>query len=276
MRGVAPLVVAIGGKELGAKIVSLPVEAIAFTGSTSVGKAIAREASQTMKRLVLELGGLDAAIVLSDADIPTAAREIVGSNARNSGQVCNAVKRVLVHGSVYEKFLKEALKASQGLRYGDPLDPSTDIGPIVSQQQRDRVKGFLDDALAKGAKSYSRAVPEQGFFFPQTILTHLAEDSRLLFEEPFGPLLPIVAFSTEAEAVQVANNTRFGLTASVWTRDTSAMKRIAAQLDVGMVRHNSHTAMSSGIPWGGSKESGIGRMKTKEGLREFTNVKVIA
>lgn len=276
MHGVAPLVVAIGGKELGAKIVSLPVAAIAFTGSTSVGKAIAREASQTMKRVVLELGGLDAAIVLSDADIQTAAQEIVRSNARNSGQVCNAVKRVLVHESVYEKFLEEALNAAQGLTYGDPLDPSTDIGPLVSEQQRDRVKGFLDDALAKGAKSYSRSVPDQGFFFPQTILTHLAKDSRLLFEEPFGPLLPILPFSAEQEAVQVANNTRFGLTASVWTRDASAMKRIAGKLDVGMVRHNSHTAMSSGIPWGGCKESGIGRMKTKEGLREFTNVKVIA
>jgi acyl-CoA reductase-like NAD-dependent aldehyde dehydrogenase len=271
----APLVPVVGGKDVGAQVVELPVAAIVFTGSTSVGKAIASKASHSMKRVLLELGGLDAAIVLADADVSPAAREIVRANARNSGQVCNAVKRVLVHESIYEKFVTEACEASRALVYGDPLYPSTDVGPLVSKPQLDRVKSFLDDAVAKGAKTFSVPVPSRGFFFPQTILTHVPSDARLLHEEPFGPLLPIVPFSSEEQAIQIANDTRFGLTASVWTVDSSKAKKIAARLDVGMVRHNSHAAMHSGIPWGGCKESGIGRMKTKEGLREFANVKVV-
>ncbi len=272
---VAPLVLVVGGKDIGAKVVELPVAAIAFTGSTAVGKAIARQASNSMKRVLLELGGLDAAIVLPDADVVSAAREIVGANARNSGQVCNAVKRALVHESIYDSFVAAACEASRMLVYGDPLDPNTDVGPLVSQHQLERVKVFLDDALSKGAQAFSVAAPSQGFFFPQTILTHVPKEARLLHEEPFGPLLPILPFSSEEQAIEIANDTRFGLTASVWTTDVDKAKRIAARLDVGMVRINTHSVMPSGIPWGGCKESGIGRMKTKEGLREFTNVKVV-
>ncbi len=271
----APLVLVVGGKEVGAKVVDQPVAAVAFTGSTAVGKAIARQASESMKRVLLELGGLDAAIVFPDADMSSTAREIVRANARNSGQVCNAVKRALIHESIYERFVTQACEAARELVYGDPLDPKTDIGPLVSEHQLERVKGFLNDAVSKGARAFAVPVPSQGLFFPQTILTHVPKDARILHEEPFGPLLPIVPFSSEEQAIEVANDTRFGLTASVWTADSNKAKRIAARLDVGMVRLNSHAAMHSGIPWGGCKESGIGRMKTKEGLREFTNVKVV-
>lgn len=270
-----PLVLVVGGKEVGAKVVDQPVAAIAFTGSTAVGKAIARQASESMKRVLLELGGLDAAVVLADADVSFAAREIVRANARNSGQVCNAVKRALVHESIYERFVTQACEAARELVYGDPLDPNTDIGPLVSEHQLERVRGFLADAVSQGAQAFSVPVPSQGLFFPQTLLTHVPKNARLMHEEPFGPLLPIVPFSSEEEAIEVANATRFGLTASVWTADSNKAKRIAFRLDVGMVRLNSHAAMHSGIPWGGCKESGIGRMKTKEGLREFTNVKVV-
>jgi len=118
-------------------------------------------------------------------------------------------------------------------------------------------------------------VPKQGLLFPQTILTQVPGDARLLQEEPFGPLLPILPFATEDEAVRIANNTRFGLAASVWTTDQATFSRIASQLEVGLVRRNTHAPMKSGIPWGGAKESGLGRMKTKEGVRDFTNVKVV-
>jgi acyl-CoA reductase-like NAD-dependent aldehyde dehydrogenase len=271
----APLFVATGGKELGAQLVELPVRAIAFTGSTAVGKAIARESASSLKRVILELGGLDAAVVLADADVSHAACEIVKANARNTGQVCNAAKRALVHESIYQRFCDEAIQAAQKLVYGDPLHEKTDVGPLVSKTQYERVQSFLADALAQGAKATQVDAPKQGFLFPQTILTQVPPTARLLREEPFGPLLPVLPFSTEEQAIGIANDTPFGLTASVWTSDTSAFKRIAGRLEVGLVRHNTHAAMQSGIPWGGAKESGIGRMKTKEGLREFTNVKAV-
>lgn len=274
--GIAPLFTAVGGKELGAQVVKLPVRAIAFTGSTAVGKEIARESAQSLKRLILELGGLDAAVVLPDADLKHAASEIVRANARNSGQVCNAAKRALVHESIYSEFVREAVVAANTLKYGDPLDPSTDVGPLVSQAQLARVKGFVEDAVSKGATVHQVSAPAKGYLFPQAILSNVPPTALLLKQEPFGPLLPVIPFSSEAEAIEIANDTPFGLTASVWTSDVEAMARIASKLDVGLVRHNTHAAMQSGIPWGGSKESGVGRMKTKEGLREFTNVKVIA
>lgn len=272
----APFFVVTGGKELGASVVALPVRAVAFTGSTAVGKAIARECSASLKRVLLELGGLDAAIVLADADIAKAAHDIVRANARNTGQVCNAVKRVLVHDSVYEQFTKKAVEFSQTLCYGDPLMETTEVGPLVSKTQYSRVTEYLADACSKGAKEHRVSVSPRGFLFPQTILTHVPLTAKLLHEEPFGPLLPILPFSTEEDAIRIANDTTYGLTASVWTADMGAFARISEKLEVGLVRHNTHAAMQSGIPWGGCKESGIGRMKTKEGLREFTNIKVVS
>ncbi len=271
-----PLFIAIGGKELGAQVVDLPVRAIAFTGSTTVGKYIAREAAGSLKRVILELGGLDAAIVLADADMPHAAREIVRANARNAGQVCNAIKRVFVHFDSYSRFVSEAIEAAKMLRYGDPLNESTEVGPLVSRAQWDRVKGYLDDAESRGAKIFQVVAPMIGYTFPQAILSDVPDSAQMLSEEPFGPLLPIISFTSEDEAVTRTNNTRYGLSASVWTRDEAAFRRISARLDVGLVRRNTHSAMRSGIPWGGTKESGVGRMKTREGMREFANVRVVA
>jgi acyl-CoA reductase-like NAD-dependent aldehyde dehydrogenase len=271
-----PVCTVAGGKELGAAVVRTPVAAVAFTGSTAVGKAIARESATTLKRLVLELGGLDAAIVLADADLETTAHEVVRANVRNAGQVCNAVKRVFVHQRVHDQFVQHLTAASRRVVYGNPADERTEVGPIVSQAQWERVRGFLDDAVQCGAQVVQVAGELSAPFFPQTILTQVPCSARLLSEEPFGPLLPVVSFTEEDEVVRRANETRFGLTASVWTHDGAAFRRIAAQLEVGMVRHNTHSALGPGIPWGGCKESGVGRMKTKEGLREFTNVRVVA
>jgi acyl-CoA reductase-like NAD-dependent aldehyde dehydrogenase len=273
--GCAPLFVATGGKELGAQVASLPVRVVAFTGSTAVGKIIAQHCGASLKRVLLELGGLDAAIVFPDADISRAARDIVRANARNTGQVCNAVKRALVHRDVYERFSREAIAASQELVYGDPLDERTEVGPLVSKSQYNRVQSYLDDACTKGAVAHTVSIEPHGLMFPQTILTQVPPDAKLLQEEPFGPLLPILTFETEQDAIQIANGTAYGLTASVWTSDAAVFARVSSQLEVGIVRQNSHAAFSSGIPWGGAKESGIGRMKTREGMREFTNVKVV-
>lgn len=270
-----PVCTVTGGKELGAAVVRTPVSAVAFTGSTAVGKAIAREAASTLKRLVLELGGLDAAIVLADADLEATAHDVVRANVRNAGQVCNAIKRVFVDQRVHDHFVQLLSAASRRVIYGDPADERTEVGPIVSRAQWERVRGFLDDALQCGAQMVQVAGELSAPFFPQTILTQVPPSAKLLSEEPFGPLLPVVPFTHEDEAVRRANETRFGLTASVWTCDSAAFRRIAAQLEVGIVRHNTHAALGPGIPWGGCKESGLGRMKTKEGLREFTNVRVV-
>jgi acyl-CoA reductase-like NAD-dependent aldehyde dehydrogenase len=181
-----------------------------------------------------------------------------------------------VHADVYDEFVRIARTAAQTLVYGDPLDEKTDVGPLVSKTQHDRVKEFLEDAQSRGAKVFSVDVSSQGYLFPQRILTDVPLEARLLREEPFGPLLPIIPFTTDEEAIRIANGTPYGLTASVWSKDATRARTIATQLEVGLVRHNTHAAMHSGIPWGGCKESGVGRMKTKEGLREFTDVRVVA
>lgn len=277
LQSVAPVEVAIGGKELGARVVELPVSAIAFTGSTEVGKRIAEVAARNLKRVNLELGGLDPAIVFSDADIEHAAEEIVRNNAANSGQTCNAVKRVFVHKAVYEEFVERAYTVARRLIYGDPRDKTTEVGPLVSAIQRKRVQRYLDDAVAKGAV-VRQVTPDVscGYFFPQTILTEVSDTSLLLHEEPFGPLLPIMPFSNVEEVIVRANATSFGLSASVWTKNTTLAHDVASRLVCGLVRINAHGALGPGIPWGGSKQSGMGRMKTKEGLREFVNVKAVA
>jgi acyl-CoA reductase-like NAD-dependent aldehyde dehydrogenase len=273
----APLEVAIGGKELGAQVVDLPVSAIAFTGSSAVGKSIAGNAATSLKRVNLELGGLDPAIVLGDVDLARAAEEIVRNNAANSGQACNAIKRVLVHESLHDAFVARALEVAATLQYGDPRDPSTDVGPLVSAAQRDRVQGYLDDAVAKGAIAHSVTLTTTtGYFFPQTVLTNVPSSAKLLREEPFGPILPIVPFATIEDAITIANDTPYGLSASVWSKDLLSAQSVAAQLVCGVVRINAHGALGPGIPWSGCKESGIGQAKTREGLREFTHIQVVA
>jgi acyl-CoA reductase-like NAD-dependent aldehyde dehydrogenase len=272
----APLEVAIGGKELGAQVVDLPVSAIAFTGSSAVGKWIMGRAATSLKRVNLELGGLDPAIVLGDADLNKAAREIVRNNAANSGQACNAIKRVLVHESIYEPFVARVCEFAATLRYGDPHDPTTDVGPLASAAQRDRVQGYLDDAVAKGAVAHRVSLSTtRGYFFPQTILTSVPSSAKLLREEAFGPILPIVPFATIEEAITIANDTPYGLSASVWSEDIPKAESVAAKLVCGVVRINAHGALAAGIPWSGCKESGIGQTKSREGLREFTYIQVV-
>ncbi len=273
----SPLLAAYGGKELGAQIVQLPVTAIAFTGSTAVGTWIAGQAAGTLKRLILELGGLDPAIVLDDADIAQTAAEVVRFNVGNSGQVCNAVKRVYVPRAKHEGFLHASCEAAAGLVLGDPLEEKTDLGPLVSSAQLERVQGFVNDALERGGKIHTggKRANRKGFFFEPTIVTDLPADARLLREEAFGPILPIIAYDNVEEAITLANATSFGLTASIWTNDRTRMESIAAKLEVGTVSMNTHRGGPPGSPWGGTKMSGIGRAKNREGMREFTNTKFV-
>ena len=272
-----PLLTIYGDKPLGAALVDLPVRIISFTGSSMVGKKIAERCASSLKRVLLELGGLDAALVLADADLAPAARSIVQRNAQNSGQVCNAVKRVYVAREIYEPFLAHAVGTSQSLRIGDPFTEGTEMGPLVSQSQLERVLSFLKDAVEKGAQiaAGGRRLDRPGFFLEHTILTGVPESARVMHEEAFGPLLPVIPVDSVDEAVARANASDYGLMASIWTKDLERAKQIAARLDVGGVSINDHAAGGPGTPWGGAKQSGLGRMKTRETLREFANTKYV-
>ena len=271
----------IGGKDHGKALVDQPIAIVSFTGSTAAGKDIMRKCADSIKRVLLELGGLDAAIVLRDADVVQAAQKIVQNNCSNSGQVCCAIKRVYVEREVYDQFVAAAKAASETITIGDPTT-AVDMGPLVAEFQLKKVQAIVADAVAKGATVQSGGTPRtdiglpgQGYFYPSTVLTETTEDMRILTEEAFGPVLPVVAVQSGEEAVEKANSTSYGLAGSVWTRDEARGRKLAAGLEVGVAGINVHGSGAPGAPWGGAKESGLGRMKTKEGLREYTNVKLV-
>ncbi|HEY1253266.1 MAG TPA: aldehyde dehydrogenase family protein [Terracidiphilus sp.] len=268
--------IVVGGKEHGRRLVDGEVDIVAFTGSSAAGKEIMARSANRLHRLVLELGGLDAALVLQDADINWAANRIVRSNCFNSGQVCCAAKRAFVEESVYDAFVEAAVREAKGLSVGEPHQ-DIDMGPLVAKFQMDKVEELLQDAVAKGARVMQGGsrLPRSGYFFPPTILTNVNREMRLMVEEPFGPVLPISPVASWEEGVQRANETRYGLSASIWTRNTALAKEIAARLEVGVVGINSHGPGAHGTPWGGAKESGIGRVNSREGMLGFTNTKLV-
>lgn len=266
-----------GGKKHGKKLVNQDIDLVSFTGSTATGKMIMKDSSNNLHKLIFELGGLDAAIVLKDADIPAAAKEIVGMNALNTGQVCCAIKRVFVARDIYDQFVKYAVEESKKIKFGDPTT-DTDMGPLVSEEQLIKVESFVEDAVKKGAKVENggkRPEDMSGYFYPHTILTGVNDKMKLMHEEPFGPVLPIAAFDKWPEAVKKANDTVYGLTGSVWTANIKLGEKISRLLDVGVAGVNMHAAGSLGTPWGGTKQSGFGRLESKEGLLAFTNPKLI-
>jgi acyl-CoA reductase-like NAD-dependent aldehyde dehydrogenase len=272
--GLVQLVV--GGKSHGHAVVESGVAMVALVGSTAAGKDIMKTCADELKRVSLELGGLDSAIVLKDADIESTAKKIVRINCTNSGQVCCSIKRVYVERQVYSQFLQAAVTESQKIRIGNPLD-DVDMGPLAGAAQLQKVESAIADAVQKGAQALTggRRPDRKGFFYPSTIVTGLTDDMALMNSETFGPVLPIMPVDDWAEAVRLTNSTRYGLTCSIWTKDTGLARTIASQLDVGVVGLNAHGVPPLGAPWGGSKESGIGRTRSKEGLREFCNVKFV-
>ena len=267
---------AVGGKDLGKAIVQSEVKLIAFTGSTAAGKHIFRSAADGVKKLVLELGGLDAAIVLPDVDIKKTAQLVLRGNTANSGQVCNSIKRVYVDQQIYQEFLAEIVQLSKQVSVGDPSQ-NPDMGPLVSLEQLNAIQAFVDDAKQKGGTVHTGGsrLDRKGFFYPSTILSSLKSEMRILNEECFGPVLPVVPVENWQQAVELANDTTYGLAASVWTNDLDLAQTIALKLEVGGVHINTALAGGPGTPWGGCKQSGIGRQKTKESLLEFCNTKYI-
>ncbi|MEW9533013.1 aldehyde dehydrogenase [Microbispora sp. NPDC049125] len=275
------------GEVAGARLVEHPdVRKIVFTGSTEVGKLIASQAATQVKRVTLELGGKSANIVFADADLSRAAASAPMAVFDNSGQDCCARSRVLVERSVYDDFLSRLADAVREVRVGDPLDPATQMGPLISAEHRNRVASFVASSGGSGGvEPYATgSCPDgPGFWFPPSVLAApaafdpLAPGSgafhRAFTEEIFGPVVSVVPFDDEDHAVRIANNTAYGLSGSIWTRDVGRALRTARAVEAGNLSVNSHSSVRYWTPFGGFKQSGLGRELGADALAAFTEVK---
>lgn len=237
------------------------INLVSFTGSVATGKRVMAACAANMTRVMLELGGNDPAIVLADADIPAAAKGIFTIAMSNSGQICCAVKRVYVHESIFDSFVAELVKLAEEVKVGPGLEPGTTMGPLNNKAQFERVKMLLADAVERGGKVEvgGNCPSSGGYFIEPTVVTNVTDETRLVHEEQFGPVLPVLSFSSEADVIARANNSVYGLGASVWGRNSDALNRIADQLEAGIVWTNQHAVLREGAPFGGFKQSGFRR-----------------
>ena len=259
-------------------VISHPViSAVTLTGSEPAGRAVTAAAGAELKPCVLELGGSDPYIVLDDANVEEAARVGAWARNQNAGQSCIAAKRFIVVDSVYDKFVSLFTEQVRGLKVGDPLDKDTQVGPMAREDLRDELHDQVLRSVKAGAKILAGGtVPDQpGAYYPPTVLANVGPGIAAFDEETFGPVAAVIRVKDEDEAVAMANNSRFGLGSSIWTTDLSRARRVAAQLESGMVFINSMTHSDSRLPFGGVKASGFGRELWVQGIRSFTNVKTV-
>jgi acyl-CoA reductase-like NAD-dependent aldehyde dehydrogenase len=267
-------VVAGPGRSCGQRLVEHPdVAKIAFTGSTEVGRSIAAGAAAHIKRVTLELGGKSANIVFADADLEAAAAAAPLAVFGNAGQDCCARSRILVQDTVMERFLELLETHVKALRVGDPLDENTQMGPLISAAQRDAVASFLDDGAPV---AFRGSAPEgAGFWFAPTVLAPVDPGARVAREEVFGPIAAVIPFSDEAAAVRLANDTIYGLSGSIWTRDGARALRVARAVETGVISINSNNSVRVSTPFGGFKQSGYGRELGPHALDAYTELKTI-
>lgn len=252
------------------------IRKISFTGSTATGQKVMASAAATLKRITLELGGNDASIVLDDVDPKKVAPGIFDGAFQNSGQVCLAIKRLYVHESVYDEVCNELVKIANDTVVDDGSKQGTKLGPLQNKMQYEKVKGFLEDAKKNGnVIAGGNVMDRAGYFIQPTLVRDIKEGSKLVDEEQFGPVLPIIKYSDQADVIRRANATNYGLGASVWSSDTARAHSVAIQIEAGTVWINKHLDIAPNLPFGGAKQSGMGVEFAEEGLAEFTQLQII-
>ena len=266
------------GTTVGAHLVKHPgVEKIAFTGSTATGAEIMRLASDGIKRLILELGGKSPNLVFADANLEDAIPSSVWSIYYSAGQSCEARSRVLVESSIYDDFVARFSEAAQSLKVGDPLDPETQVGSLISNDHRDHVHGYVEAGREEGAEVVTGGEPAdgKGAFYPPTVLAQVDNSMRVAQEEIFGPVVTVIPFEDEKDATRIANDVRYGLMATVWTGDPARGHRLARRIKAGTVGINMPFTAFPGIPFGGYKQSGFGRELGLETLDDYLETKSV-
>jgi acyl-CoA reductase-like NAD-dependent aldehyde dehydrogenase len=267
-----------GGDQLGAELSRHPrIGKIVFTGSIATGKKIMANAAPTLKPLTLELGGNDPGIMLPDAKPEELAEGLFWGAFLNSGQTCGALKRLYVPESLHERTCNALVKYAAGVSMGDGMDPKSMLGPLQNERQFRKVTELVDDARAHGARILTGGSPGKGpgYFYPVTLVADIEDGTRLVDEEQFGPVLPIIRYRKLEEAIARANGTEYGLDASVWGSDTAAAKAVALRLEAGTVWVNKHAEIAPHVPFGGIKCSGLGVEFAEEGLEAYTTIRVV-
>lgn len=267
----------VGDSSIVESLIDSDVSAVTFTGSTSVGIKVAQRSSSHLKKCVLELGGSDPFIVCNDADIEKASSGAVKGRFINCGQSCIASKRFFVTKNVAKEFIEKFVQKTESLRVGDPMSEETDIGPLVNSDGINKIEELVNDAVANGAELLTggKRTGSKGYFYTPTVLTRITSKMRIASEETFGPVAPITIVDDEAEAIRLANDSQFGLGASIWTRDLEKAERLSRRIESGMVTINNVLISDPRIPFGGIKHSGFGRELSRYGMLEFVNIKSI-
>lgn len=253
------------------------IKGVSFTGSTDAGRHIAALAAQNLKKCVLELGGSDPFLVLKDAELDKAASTAAESRMINSGQSCINAKRFIVVKEVYDEFREKLVKNVEKLVVGDPQDEKTDVGPLVREEPLKLVELQVKDAIERGGRVLTggKKLARKGYFYEPTVIENFGKEARVVKEEVFGPVAPIIMANSEEEAVRFANDTVFGLASSLWTKDTEKAAKTVKKIDSGVVFVNGLVKSDPRMPFGGVKQSGFGRELSKYGIREFVNIKGI-
>ena len=267
----------IGNSKIAEMLIDSNIDGVTFTGSIEIGAKVAQRSTSRLKKCVLELGGSDPFIVLDDADIEKASSGAIKGRFLNCGQSCVASKRFIVSKKIASEFIESFIQKAEKLNVGDPLSDSTDIGPLSSMKSLDNIDSMVKDAISLGGELLTggQRIGSVGAFYKPTIIKNVNSQMRVSREETFGPVAPIMVVEDEAEAIQVANNSDFGLGGSIWTRDLDKAQKLSSELECGIVTVNNMVASDPRVPFGGIKHSGFGRELSRYGMLEFVNVKSV-